>query len=46
MKKKRKLGLSSSIIILTFIIGILGTIFSILGVEGTVTNIEKGEGLS
>ncbi len=42
MKKKYIIGPSTTIIILTFIVGLLGTIFSILNIEGTVTNIENG----
>ncbi len=42
MKKKYTIGPSTTIIILTIIVGLLGTIFSILNVEGTITNIENG----
>ena len=42
MKKKYTIGPSSSIIILTIIVGILGTALSIFNIEGTITNIENG----
>ena len=42
MKKKYKLGPSTTLILLTIIVAILGTIFSILNIDGTVTNIENG----
>ena len=42
MKKKYKIGPSTTIIILTIVVGILGTIFSILNIDGTITNIENG----
>ena len=42
MKKKYVIGPSTTIIILTIIVGLLGTVFSILNIEGTITNIENG----
>lgn len=42
MKKKYKLGPSTTIIILTFIVAILGAVFSILNIDGTITNIDNG----
>ncbi len=42
MKKKYKIGPSTTIIALSIIVGLIGTIFSIFNIEGTVTNIENG----
>lgn len=42
MKKKYVIGPSTTIIILTIIVGLLGTVLSIFNVEGTITNIENG----
>ena len=42
MKRKYKIGPSTTIILLSIIVGLIGTIFSIFNIEGTVTNIENG----
>lgn len=42
MKKKYTIGPSTTIIILTIIVGLLGTVFSIFNFDGTITNIENG----
>ena len=41
MKKKYTIGPSTTVIFLTFIVAILGSIFSIFNLEGTVTNIDN-----
>ena len=42
MKKKYVIGPSTTVIVLTLIIAILGSVFSIFNLEGTVTNIDGG----
>lgn len=41
MKKKYRIGPSTAIIFLTVLVAILGTMFSILNIEGTLTNIDN-----